>query len=71
MDERVTESGSPLRGKLPGGGGGAPKRAVQGRTCARRDCPTVLSVYNAGNHCWQHTPTAPYFLHVGRIRPTG
>jgi hypothetical protein len=26
--------------------------------CAADGCRTRLSVYNAGEHCWQHTDTA-------------
>ena len=28
----------------------------QGRVCAKRDCSTVLSIYNAEEWCWEHTP---------------
>lgn len=39
------------------GGRERPSRAWSaGRTCAEPGCPTRLSVYNAKDRCWQHTP---------------
>lgn len=29
------------------------------RVCARTDCSTRLSVYNAGERCWLHTDAEP------------
>jgi hypothetical protein len=59
-----------LRGKFPGGGTGhGPRTSAAGRTCAEGSCTTVLSVYNTGDHCWEHTPRTPYLLNVRRFRP--
>ena len=58
-----------LRGKFPGAGGRRPRTATVGRTCADRTCATILSVYNTGDHCWEHTPRTPYLLNVRRFRP--
>jgi hypothetical protein len=59
-----------LRGKLPGGTGKGPRRGRTGRVCAVRSCHTVLSVYNTGDHCWEHTQPTPYLLNVRRFRTT-
>jgi hypothetical protein len=40
-----------------------------GRVCASGACSTVLSIYNTGDHCWEHTPRSPYLLNVRRFRP--
>lgn len=58
-----------LRGKFPGAGGRRPRTSAVGRTCADRSCMTILSVYNTGEHCWEHTPRTPYLLNVRRFRP--
>jgi len=59
-----------LRGKFPGAGAGhGPRRQPAGRICGEDGCPTVLSVYNTGDHCWEHTPRTPYLLNVRRFRP--
>lgn len=57
-----------LRGKFPGGPGKSPRRAGAGRVCAHRGCPTVLSMYNTGERCWEHTAPTPYLLNVRRFR---
>jgi len=58
-----------LRGRAPGDRGRGPRRSAGGRVCADSDCATVLSVYNTGDHCWEHTPRSPYLLNVRRFRP--
>ena len=64
------EAALSLRGKFPGGGAGrGPRKSVAGRVCADGACTTVLSVYNTGDHCWEHTPRSPYLLNVRRFRP--
>lgn len=57
-----------LRGKFPGGGSKGPRRSRVGRVCADGKCETVLSVYNTGDRCWEHTQPAPYLLNVRRFR---
>jgi hypothetical protein len=59
-----------LRGKFPGGAGKGPRRGRAGRVCADLACSTVLSVYNTGEHCWEHTQPTPYLLNVRRFRTT-
>lgn len=59
-----------LRGKFPGGAAKSPRRARTGRVCVERGCPTVLSVYNGGERCWEHTQPTPYLLNVRRFRTT-
>jgi hypothetical protein len=59
-----------FRGKFPGGGGKGPRRGRSGRVCAEGACKTVLSVYNSGDHCWEHTQPTPYLLNVRRFRTT-
>ncbi len=58
-----------LRGKFPGDRGHGPSRSDVGRVCAAGACSTVLSIYNTGDHCWEHTPRSPYLLNVRRFRP--
>ncbi|HYF10819.1 MAG TPA: hypothetical protein VEC09_00805 [Actinomycetota bacterium] len=58
-----------LRGKFPGDRGQGPRRSDVGRVCADGACSTVLSIYNTGDHCWEHTPRSPYLLNVRRFRP--
>lgn len=57
-----------LRGRLPGGTGRGPRRDRAGRVCAHDACRTVLSVYNTGDRCWEHTKPTPYLLNVRRFR---
>lgn len=57
-----------LRGKFPGKQGRPPRQGRAGRVCADETCQTVLSVYNAGDHCWEHTQPTPYLLNVRRFR---
>lgn len=45
-----TEFGPPVRGKA------STDRSARGRRCAENGCTTVLSTYNASDHCWLHTP---------------
>jgi hypothetical protein len=59
-----------LRGKFPGGPGRGPRRVRAGRVCAEETCQTVLSVYNDGDRCWEHTQPTPYLLNVRRFRTT-
>ena len=58
-----------LKGKFPGDKGHGPSRSAAGRVCGDVACSTVLSVYNTGDHCWEHTPRSPYLLNVRRFRP--
>ena len=58
-----------LRGRAPGDRGHGPRRSAGGRVCEDTNCTTVLSVYNTGDHCWEHTPRSPYLLNVRRFRP--
>jgi hypothetical protein len=30
------------------------RKGAKGRVCAHPDCRTRLSIYNAGDMCWQH-----------------
>ncbi len=39
--------------------GTPPRTYPPGRLCSRRDCGTVLSIYNAGPHCRAHTGRQP------------
>jgi hypothetical protein len=57
-----------LRGKFPGGPGRGPRPGRAGRVCADDLCETVLSVYNPGDRCWEHTQPSPYLLNVRRFR---
>ncbi len=63
------DGGIALRGKFPGGPGRGPRRGTAGRVCSDGACTTVLSVYNTGDHCWEHTAREPYLLNVRRFRP--
>lgn len=60
-----------LRGKHPRATGKGPATADPGRVCGTRGCRTVLSVYNTGDRCWEHTPTTPYLFNVQRFRDRG
>lgn len=41
----------------------------EGRVCSFRGCETTLSVYNAGDRCWQHAEVR-FPNHRGkRLRP--
>ncbi|HEX6231441.1 MAG TPA: hypothetical protein VF029_06980 [Actinomycetota bacterium] len=57
-----------LRGKQPTAFGRAPATAEGGRVCKARGCRTVLSMYNTGDRCWEHTPRTPYLFNVRRFR---
>ena len=57
-----------FRGKFPGGAAKGPRRSRVGRICADGECQTVLSVYNTGDRCWEHTQPTPYLLNVRRFR---
>ncbi|HSJ50097.1 MAG TPA: hypothetical protein VLA90_02260 [Actinomycetota bacterium] len=65
LEERLA-----LRGKFPGVSGRGPRRLAAGRVCAEEQCRTVLSVYNDGDRCWEHTAPSPYLLNVRRFRTT-
>jgi hypothetical protein len=69
-DPRDPEVPHGLRGKLPGTTGRGPRRVRAGRVCAEDACPTLLSVYNTGDRCWEHTQPTPYLLNVRRFRTT-
>jgi len=72
MTEPIDLEATPsLRGRAPGDRGQGPSRSASGRICADGACSTVLSIYNAGDHCWEHTPRTPYLLNVRRFRPAG
>ena len=51
MAENVT------KGRRMLGSGRAPKTVTEQRTCAKDDCPTVLSKYNRREFCYSHAPT--------------
>jgi len=55
-----------LRGRHPTTTRKAPVTAARGRVCRARGCRTVLSVYNTGDRCWEHTPRTPYLFNVRR-----
>ena len=59
-----------VQGVMPGRGSGrAPlRRSDPDRICEDPACRTVLSVYNDGDRCWQHTPIRPYFVQAPRRR---
>jgi hypothetical protein len=63
LEERLA-----LRGKLPRDAGRGPRPVAAGRVCAEDRCRTVLSVYNPGDRCWEHTQPSPYLLNVRRFR---
>jgi hypothetical protein len=65
-----SEDGVALRGKFPGGPGRGPRRERAGRVCRSDGCRTILSIYNAGDRCWEHTNPTPYLLNVRRFRTT-
>jgi hypothetical protein len=67
-DPMDPEAPRALRGRLPGDAGRGPRRVRAGRVCADEACRTVLSVYNAGDRCWEHTQPTPYLLNVRRFR---
>lgn len=50
------------------GFGQALRRSDPDRICADPACRTVLSVYNDGDRCWQHTPIRRYFVQAPRRR---
>ncbi len=43
-----------MKGTRPGHLPQPSKTEAEGRVCAYPGCATRLSVYNAGEHCWQH-----------------
>jgi len=61
LDRRVA-----LRGNILTSTGERPRRGRSGRVCSERTCRTILSVYNTGDRCWDHTPPTPYLLNVRR-----
>lgn len=61
LDRRVA-----LRGKLLTSASERPRRGQAGRVCSEMACRTILSVYNTGDRCWDHTQPAPYLLNVRR-----
>lgn len=42
-----------------------------GRVCAVAGCETRLSVYNAGEHCWQHADLTFPNYRGKRLQPGG
>jgi hypothetical protein len=40
--------------------GHAVPRQTSRRVCEAFACATVLSIYNAGSHCYAHEPPGPY-----------
>jgi hypothetical protein len=47
-----------VKGTRPGHLPEPTRTTSTGRVCAADGCRTRLSVYNAGEHCWQHTDIA-------------
>ncbi len=43
-----------MKGTRPGHLPPASRTVDEGRVCAHPGCRTKLSIYNAGNRCWQH-----------------
>ena len=46
-----------IRGNRAAGLPKPSRQAERGRTCAQKDCDTMLSVYNRANKCWAHAGT--------------
>ena len=44
-----------MKGTRPGHLPEPSRQTDPGRVCAHSGCSTKLSVYNAGDYCWQHT----------------
>lgn len=63
MASENTLKGNRITGKLR-----APRTTDEERTCAAKDCYTVLSRYNKREHCFAHAPTRFPRLR-GRIVP--
>jgi hypothetical protein len=57
-----------MRGKLLGNAGKGPRTRRPGRVCTERVCRTVLSIYNPGDRCWDHTEPTPFLLKIRRAR---
>lgn len=55
-----------LRGGHPTVTRKVPATADRGRVCRAKGCQTVLSVYNTGDTCWEHTPRTPFLFNVRR-----
>ena len=51
---RMRRSSAPMKGTRPGHLPPASKTSEDVRVCAEPHCETKLSVYNQGEHCWQH-----------------
>jgi len=65
------EEGYPVRGRLAGEASGPALQRVEAvRRCEDPGCETVLSAYNDGSTCWQHSPTRPYLVRAPRKRPS-
>jgi hypothetical protein len=69
-DPQDTEVGRhSVSGVMAGHGSGkALRRSGPHRICDEPACRTVLSVYNDGDRCWQHTPIRRYFVQAPRRR---
>jgi hypothetical protein len=57
-----------LRGKMLLSSGRGPRPGRAGRVCSHASCRTVLSIYNDGDRCWEHTSPTPYLLKIRRVR---
>jgi hypothetical protein len=62
------EAPTAVRGKLLASTGKGPRQLHAGRVCTERGCRTVLSIYNPGERCWDHTPPTPFLLKIRRAR---
>ncbi len=57
-----------MGGKLLENTGKGPRALRPGRVCTKRGCQTILSIYNAGDRCWDHTAPTPFLLKIRRAR---
>ena len=44
-----------MKGNRPGKTPQPSPTATSGRVCSAPGCATMLSIYNVGSKCWQHT----------------
>lgn len=56
MDDRSDGGGVSIGGTWFTGHGRPSRTFPQGRTCSEPGCGTRLSIYNDGDHCYQHEP---------------
>jgi hypothetical protein len=71
MKVGLPEEGYPVRGHLAGTASGPSLQRIEAtRRCEEPSCDTLLSAYNQGTTCWQHSPSRPYFVRAPRKRPS-